>query len=298
MTAQTQHNSNRDSAPSVPAASAKTEAGVATPSSKVLGSAVLESHVLRALRKTLAVSDAAEASTQEEPSSAQSTPLKTSRDGNDKSRNGKNAPSAPAQAPTQDAYTILGITADADQKDIHAAFRRLALHWHPDRHEEQYQRAAERRFQAIAHAYERIKTREKRALYDRVLADLQSLAILKQAAAQAATHGKRVKNTASAATKTARHSTEAVAARNAAGFATRLGGVSNDNKGDNKGRLQAINLHALKHQAVPQNRDTQGLRHRAGAALDVLETIFWPLRSEKAESPASPTDFGADFGPL
>ncbi len=66
----------------------------------------------------------------------------------------------------QTAYEILGLSPNAPQKDIHAALRKLALQWHPDRVPAHRRSDATRHFQAIMDAYAKIRTPEHRKLYD------------------------------------------------------------------------------------------------------------------------------------
>lgn len=68
-------------------------------------------------------------------------------------------------ATTQDDYySLLGVPRDASQADIKRAFRRLARELHPDVSGEP---GSERRFRAIAEAYEVLSDPERRATYDR-----------------------------------------------------------------------------------------------------------------------------------
>lgn len=65
--------------------------------------------------------------------------------------------------PQRDFYTVLGVARDADQAAIKAAFRELALKYHPDRNKEL---GAEDRFKEIAEAYAVLSDPEKRQRYD------------------------------------------------------------------------------------------------------------------------------------
>ncbi len=65
----------------------------------------------------------------------------------------------------QDYYEILGVSRDATQEEIKAAYRREALKHHPDRNKGD--KEAERRFKEAAEAYEVLSNPEKRARYDR-----------------------------------------------------------------------------------------------------------------------------------
>jgi molecular chaperone DnaJ len=50
-------------------------------------------------------------------------------------------------------YVVLGLRAEATSKDVTAAFRRLAMLWHPDRHSDTDKAKAEVRFKEINAAY-------------------------------------------------------------------------------------------------------------------------------------------------
>ena len=60
-------------------------------------------------------------------------------------------------------YELLGVPSDADGKTIKSAFRKLALHYHPDRNPSP---EAEERFKEIAEAYAVLSDPQKRAQYD------------------------------------------------------------------------------------------------------------------------------------
>ena len=60
-------------------------------------------------------------------------------------------------------YELLGVPSDADGKTIKNAFRKLALHYHPDRNPSP---EAEDRFKKIAEAYAVLSDPQKRAQYD------------------------------------------------------------------------------------------------------------------------------------
>lgn len=68
----------------------------------------------------------------------------------------------------QDYYEILGVSRDADEKKIKAAYRKLARKWHPDLHSGKDKEAAEEKFKAINEAYEVLSDPEKRSKYDRL----------------------------------------------------------------------------------------------------------------------------------
>lgn len=64
-----------------------------------------------------------------------------------------------------DYYAVLEVDRSADAKTIKAAYRRLALAWHPDRNPGD--KAAEDRFKSINEAYAVLSDEAKRARYDR-----------------------------------------------------------------------------------------------------------------------------------
>jgi curved DNA-binding protein len=66
----------------------------------------------------------------------------------------------------KDYYKILGVSRDADQKEIKRAFRRLARTFHPDVNPEDEH--AEERFKEINEAYEVLSDPEKRRKYDQL----------------------------------------------------------------------------------------------------------------------------------
>ncbi len=68
--------------------------------------------------------------------------------------------------PGPDYYEILGVPRNATQEEIKRAFRRLAKQYHPDTYKGD-KKEAERKFRAIAEAYEVLSDPEKRAQYDR-----------------------------------------------------------------------------------------------------------------------------------
>ena len=72
----------------------------------------------------------------------------------------------------QDHYAVLGVAASASQDEIKAAYRRLALATHPDRHPDDPD--AEARFRAISTAYALLSDPAQRARYDtqRLLPDV------------------------------------------------------------------------------------------------------------------------------
>src|SRR6478672_6617064 len=64
-----------------------------------------------------------------------------------------------------DFYDILGVERSADPAAIKAAYRKLAMQYHPDRN--QGCKENEAKFKAVSAAYECLKDPQKRAAYDR-----------------------------------------------------------------------------------------------------------------------------------
>jgi molecular chaperone DnaJ len=65
----------------------------------------------------------------------------------------------------RDYYEVLGVSRSADEKDLKAAYRKLAKQYHPDANPGDT--AAEHAFKEINEAYEVLKDPQKRAAYDR-----------------------------------------------------------------------------------------------------------------------------------
>lgn len=65
----------------------------------------------------------------------------------------------------KDYYEILGVSQNADIKEIKSAYRRLAFQYHPDRNPGD--KEAEERFKEASEAYEVLSDPQKRELYDR-----------------------------------------------------------------------------------------------------------------------------------
>lgn len=68
----------------------------------------------------------------------------------------------------QDYYELLGVDRNAGEKEIKAAYRKLARKWHPDLHPANEKKEAEEKFKRINEAYEVLKDPEKRSRYDRL----------------------------------------------------------------------------------------------------------------------------------
>ncbi len=64
----------------------------------------------------------------------------------------------------RDYYDILGVSRDSDEDEIKKAYRRLALKYHPDKNPGEEE--AEEMFKEAAEAYEVLRDREKRRIYD------------------------------------------------------------------------------------------------------------------------------------
>ena len=62
-------------------------------------------------------------------------------------------------------YETLEVERSADDSQLKAAFRKLAMKWHPDRNPGDH--SSEIRFKEINEAYEVLKDPDKRAAYDR-----------------------------------------------------------------------------------------------------------------------------------
>ena len=64
----------------------------------------------------------------------------------------------------RDYYDVLGISKNADEKEIKSAFRRLAKQYHPDLNKEA---DAAEKFKEVQEAYEVLSDQGKRQTYDR-----------------------------------------------------------------------------------------------------------------------------------
>jgi len=80
----------------------------------------------------------------------------------------KKAEAALKQSKQKNYYKILGVKRDADKKEIKKAYKKLALEWHPDKHNtDEEKEHAEKQFMDIAEAYEVLSDDELRGKYDR-----------------------------------------------------------------------------------------------------------------------------------
>lgn len=72
-------------------------------------------------------------------------------------------------AEEQDAYHVLGLQKGVDDTTLRAAYKSLAVEWHPDRHQGAAREAAEKRFQEISEAFTVLSDPVKRQIYDEEL---------------------------------------------------------------------------------------------------------------------------------
>ena len=69
-------------------------------------------------------------------------------------------------ADTKDYYSILGVGKSASADELKRAYRKLALQWHPDRHQGTDKKQAEEKFKEINKAYEVLSNPQKKQTYD------------------------------------------------------------------------------------------------------------------------------------
>lgn len=67
---------------------------------------------------------------------------------------------------SEDYYSVLGVSKDANADDIKKAFRKMAMKYHPDRNPGD--KEAEEKFKKVAEAYEVLSDQEKRSMYDQL----------------------------------------------------------------------------------------------------------------------------------
>eukprot|EP00941_MAST-03F_sp_MAST-3F-sp1_P000888 g888.t1 len=78
------------------------------------------------------------------------------------------ADAALKQSKEKNYYKILGLSRDANKREIKKAYRKMALEWHPDKHEgDAAKEAAKVKFQDIGEAYEVLSDDELKGKYDR-----------------------------------------------------------------------------------------------------------------------------------
>src|SRR6266404_8409166 len=65
----------------------------------------------------------------------------------------------------RDYYEVLGVARDCDDQVLKAAYRKLALQYHPDRNPGDHH--AEEKFKEASEAYSVLSDGQKRAAYDR-----------------------------------------------------------------------------------------------------------------------------------
>lgn len=69
-------------------------------------------------------------------------------------------------AKRKDYYKILDVTKTASDAEIRKAYRKLALVWHPDKHDADKKEEAEKKYVEIAEAYEVLSNEDARRRYD------------------------------------------------------------------------------------------------------------------------------------
>ncbi|XP_030358092.1 dnaJ homolog subfamily B member 8 [Strigops habroptila] len=72
-----------------------------------------------------------------------------------------------------DYYKVLGLKKSASQDDVKKSYHKLALKWHPDKNPNNKEEA-EKKFKAVAEAYEVLSDPQKRSLYDRSVKESRS----------------------------------------------------------------------------------------------------------------------------
>ncbi|NXW01152.1 DNJB8 protein, partial [Fregetta grallaria] len=72
-----------------------------------------------------------------------------------------------------DYYKVLGLKKSASQDDVKKSYHKLALKWHPDKNPSNKEEA-EKKFKAVAEAYEVLSDPQKRSLYDKSVKESRS----------------------------------------------------------------------------------------------------------------------------
>jgi len=78
------------------------------------------------------------------------------------------------------SYDILNVSANASQADIHSAYRRLAMAWHPDRQIPSNRDRADKNFKLLQDAYNKIKSPQDRDAYNQWLRSRTNRVIMDQ----------------------------------------------------------------------------------------------------------------------
>ena len=68
---------------------------------------------------------------------------------------------------SRDYYDILGVNKSASESDLKAAYRKMALKWHPDRNQDKKEEA-EKQFKEINEAYQVLSDPKKKQMYDQL----------------------------------------------------------------------------------------------------------------------------------
>eukprot|EP00441_Pelagodinium_beii_P012218 CAMPEP_0197698260 /NCGR_PEP_ID=MMETSP1338-20131121/119069_1 /TAXON_ID=43686 ORGANISM="Pelagodinium beii, Strain RCC1491" /NCGR_SAMPLE_ID=MMETSP1338 /ASSEMBLY_ACC=CAM_ASM_000754 /LENGTH=163 /DNA_ID=CAMNT_0043281613 /DNA_START=40 /DNA_END=529 /DNA_ORIENTATION=- len=76
------------------------------------------------------------------------------------------ARTASTSAASEDPFKVLGVSRDASQEEVKAAYRKLALKWHPDRNADN-KAEAEAKFKQVSKAYSIVSDPQQRENYIR-----------------------------------------------------------------------------------------------------------------------------------
>ena len=68
---------------------------------------------------------------------------------------------------SEDLYEVLGASKSYDDRKLKKAYHKLAIKWHPDKHDGNDKKKAEDIFKKLTYAYSILGDKEKRANYDR-----------------------------------------------------------------------------------------------------------------------------------